>query len=744
MAVKDIAWKGRRIRKIKTGTVQINLGNRCNQSCTHCHIGASPNGDKNMDRQTATNVLNKLSTLQVDVEFTGGTPELNPNLGMFIEGLAGQNKKIAVRTSLTVLDLPEHSFFIDLYEKNGVKLIASLPSVFEDLTDGQRGKGVFKKSLDVLRKLNLIGYGTGRLALDLVYNPVGDYLPTAQAQVEKEYKQMLKDMHDVSFDNLITIVNSPITRFKNYLAKENKIEDYMRLLVDNFNPETLEKIMCRYQVSVDYRGHIYDCDFNLALGIRTKGYEDKKFWEIAFNDFSPEITCDVHCYACTVNAGSSCRGVLIKEETKTGFDAMENAKKYYGETLHGTSDLKTSACCTPDSLPAHVKKVLPYIAEEIKIKYYGCGSPIPLVLDGLRVLDLGCGTGRDTYVMSKLVGQNGFVYGLDMTEKQLEVARRYIPEQTARFGYERPNVRFIQDYIENAGEHFNDESLDLIISNCVIKRYSKRRSTNSRRTIKYSSFRNCGIWIHSKTDGISAGDRPFGKRFFLMRGDISFVVPVLRESERINGLIEHIMSLPGGEDCEIIVVDGSREEDTLKSITYDGILKISSPQGRGRQMNVGAKAAKGRILVFLHADTLLPNGALDKIRETLETHDAGAFSMGYDTSGPALDFLALASRIRARFTGVPYGDQAIFTKKEYFFEIGGYREIPLMEDVELMDRIKRSGGNICILKDRAMTSPRKMLADGILFSVMRNQAIKTLYLFGVDPGWLARLYYGRR
>ncbi len=229
-----------------------------------------------------------------------------------------------------------------------------------------------------------------------------------------------------------------------------------------------------------------------------------------------------------------------------------------------------------------------------------------------------------------------------------------------------------------------------------------------------------------------------------MRESISFIVPVLRESERINGLIEHVMSLSGGEDFEIVVVDGNEERDTLKSIAYDGILKISSPQGRGIQMNAGAQAAKGRILVFLHADTLLPNGALDKILETLETHDAGAFSMGYDTRGPILDMLALASRVRARFTGIPYGDQAIFMKREYFFAIGGYREIPLMEDVELMDRIKRAGGNICILKDRAMTSPRKMLADGILFSVIRNQAIKTFYLLGADPKWLARLYYGTR
>ncbi len=229
-----------------------------------------------------------------------------------------------------------------------------------------------------------------------------------------------------------------------------------------------------------------------------------------------------------------------------------------------------------------------------------------------------------------------------------------------------------------------------------------------------------------------------------MKESVSFIVPVLHESERINGLIDHIFSLEGADDCEIIVVDGSARADTLRSIDYDGILKVPSPPGRGIQMNAGAVAAKGRILVFLHADTFLPKGAIGAIREALETCDAGAFGMGYDARGPVLDFLALASCLRARFTGVPYGDQAIFMEKKYFTALGGYREIPLMEDVELMGRIKKGGGKIRILKDRAMTSPRKMLSDGILFSVMRNQAIKMLYLFGADPERLARLYYGPR
>jgi arsenite methyltransferase len=136
--------------------------------------------------------------------------------------------------------------------------------------------------------------------------------------------------------------------------------------------------------------------------------------------------------------------------------------------LKSTSDLKTGACCTPDSLPAHVKEVLPYIAEEIKERYYGCGSPVPLVLDGLRVLDIGCGTGRDCYIFSKLVGEKGFVHGIDMTENQIEIAYKYQNEQAARFGYEKPNVHFTHDYIENLETHFPENSFDLVVSNCVV------------------------------------------------------------------------------------------------------------------------------------------------------------------------------------------------------------------------------------------------------------------------------------
>jgi len=143
-------------------------------------------------------------------------------------------------------------------------------------------------------------------------------------------------------------------------------------------------------------------------------------------------------------------------------------KKYYGEVVQKTSDLKTDACCTAEALPAHIKRVLPLIEDEIKSKYYGCGPPIPQCIEGLKILDLGCGTGRDCYVMSKLVGPKGFVYGIDMTDNQIAIARKYIETQTEAFGYIRPNVKFIFDYIENIPKHFEKESLDVVTSNCVI------------------------------------------------------------------------------------------------------------------------------------------------------------------------------------------------------------------------------------------------------------------------------------
>ncbi|NQY24842.1 MAG: arsenosugar biosynthesis radical SAM protein ArsS [Campylobacteraceae bacterium] len=466
-------WENRVLLKNKFDLIQINIGDLCNLSCKHCHVGASPKGVKNMNKDTALKIIDKILSMKIQtIEFTGGTPEMNDNFLLFLEKLFEGGKTLVVRTSLTVLEDEKYSHFIDIYIKYKVKVIASLPSVFEETTSKQRGKGVYDSTIELLRRFNTMGYGKGDLNLDLVYNPVGTFLPAAQSQLELEYKTILKEKFDVSFNSLATIVNMPIKRFKFDLNKHKVLDEYMNTLRSKYNENTLDNIMCRNILSIDYEGYVYDCDFNLSLEMRIKAYENTYFWDIDFSNFKPEISFDSHCYACTVNSGSSCSGEVLKEKAvntkEEEMDYQENAKEYYGEILSSSSDLKTSACCTIDMIPKRIKDTLPYIMDEIKDKYYGCGSPMPEVLQGAKILDLGCGSGRDVYILSKLTGQEGFVYGIDMTKNQIDVAKKYQNEQTRRFEYKKNNTSFIHDYIENIDKHFKENSLDIVTSNCVI------------------------------------------------------------------------------------------------------------------------------------------------------------------------------------------------------------------------------------------------------------------------------------
>ncbi|MFH1379920.1 MAG: arsenosugar biosynthesis radical SAM (seleno)protein ArsS [bacterium] len=459
----------KKIPRIGMDLIQINLGNKCNQTCTHCHINASPKGSKNMSFATAQKIVSKLVKLPIkDVEFTGGAPELNPNLKYFIEQLSNQKKQITVRSNLTVLKIPTFARYIDLYKKHNVKVIASLPDIFPDTTDKQRGKGTFASSIDVIKQLNTLGFGNNGYCLDLVYNPSADFLPPDQFQLEQKYRVVLEEQYGISFNKLAAIVNVPIKRFKASLDKEGKYNDYLNLLKKKHNPSTINSIMCKKLITIDYQGYVYDCDFNLALDIKIKGYEKLKFWDIDFSHFNPEISIGDHCFACTVNMGSSCHGVTAPENKDSASKVTDLVKQYYGEELTKTEDLKTGACCTADAPPVHIQKILALIHDEIQMKYYGCGSPIPFSLEGLTILDAGCGTGRDCYIMSKLAGKDGFVYGIDMTKNQLDVAKKHLAEQSKRFGLKKPNVAFILDYLENITKHIKPNSIDVITSNCVI------------------------------------------------------------------------------------------------------------------------------------------------------------------------------------------------------------------------------------------------------------------------------------
>ena len=230
---------------------------------------------------------------------------------------------------------------------------------------------------------------------------------------------------------------------------------------------------------------------------------------------------------------------------------------------------------------------------------------------------------------------------------------------------------------------------------------------------------------------------------FETRMTFSIIIPVLHEGERILSLIDRIHALRPEEPYEIIVVDGSPESDTLEPLRErQDVITLASPLGRARQMNKGADIARGEVLLFLHADTKLPPGALGKITEVLRGSDAvgGAFDLGIASGKLSFKVIECAASIRSRLTRIPYGDQAIFVKKEYFDLIGGYRDIPLMEDIELMQRIRKRGNRICILKDRVETSPRRWDKEGILFCTLRNWTLSTLYYLGVSPERLDRFY----
>lgn len=226
---------------------------------------------------------------------------------------------------------------------------------------------------------------------------------------------------------------------------------------------------------------------------------------------------------------------------------------------------------------------------------------------------------------------------------------------------------------------------------------------------------------------------------------ISIIIPVMNEKLLINDLIAHIRSLDGSEHTQIIIVDGERDKRTVKAVKDPKVTKIVSSRGRARQMNEGARIAAGRTLLFLHADTRLPHNALLCIEEALANgrYTAGAFDLGIQSKKFVFRLIEYSASIRSRITRIPFGDQALFIKKEYFDAIGGFHDIPLMEDVEIMQRIKKRRDEICIVRQRVSTSPRRWIREGILHCTLRNWFLQFLYYSGIPPNRLARFYRHR-
>lgn len=457
--------------RLRLSILQVNLGNLCNQQCKHCHVNASPKGKRIMSKKTMDDCLQFLSRgSDLILDITGGAPELNPNFEYFVASARPLVKEIIVRSNLTVIFERGQENLVAFLKQNKAHLVCSLPCYTEENVDRQRGNGIFKKSIKALKILNYAGYGREpELKIDLVHNPSGAFLPAPQEKLEKDYRDTLEKEHGVSFNNLLTITNAPINRFKEYLDANHEYNRYIDLLVNNFNEEVVKDIMCRTLLSVGWDGVLYDCDFNQAKGMAIKDENNRK---LNIRDIVPDylegkdILFDDHCFSCTAGSGSSCQGVL---EPASMDNRRDMVKDYYGKTISARTDLKTSACCDLSSTPLYIRKINSLLAPEIIDKFYGCGSPIPLELKGRKILDLGCGTGRDSYILSYLAGEQGLVVGIDMTDEQLEVANRYIPIQMERFGFKKQNIKFIKGYIEDLkASGLDGDTFDTVVSNCVV------------------------------------------------------------------------------------------------------------------------------------------------------------------------------------------------------------------------------------------------------------------------------------
>ncbi|RBP49192.1 arsenosugar biosynthesis radical SAM (seleno)protein ArsS [Arenicella xantha] len=293
--------------------LQINLGKLCNLACHHCHVDAGPKRTEIMTWEVMQKILVWAAEANISkVDLTGGAPELNPHFRQFCTELLSMGIQITSRCNITVLFEPGQEDLAQWYADNRVRLVCSLPCYTEDNVDAQRGKGVFDKSIAGLQLLNRMGYGHDQdLSLDLVYNPGGAFLPPPQASLEQDYRQMLWDNFEITFSKLLAITNIPINRFAHALKRDGELEDYQHLLVSNFNAATVDQLMCRYLINLDWEGRVYDCDFNQMLEIPMNGGANRHLWELDVNDVpgSP-IATNRHCFGCTAGAGSSCGGVL--------------------------------------------------------------------------------------------------------------------------------------------------------------------------------------------------------------------------------------------------------------------------------------------------------------------------------------------------------------------------------------------------------------------------------------------------
>jgi radical SAM/Cys-rich protein len=301
-------------------TLQVNVGYRCNQSCVHCHVNAGPGRTEEMDGTTADVVIDFIARRRIStLDITGGAPELNPHFRRLVSAARGMAVKVMDRHNLTILEQPGQEDLGEFLAANQVEIVASMPCYLQDNVDKQRGKGAYDGSIRGLRKLNALGYGRhgSGLTLNLVYNPLGPSLPPPQAPLEADYRRILSERFGITFNNLFTLANMPIQRFGAILLSQGSFDAYLDMLLHAHRDDNLAGVMCRSMLSVDYRGYVYDCDFNqmLDLPLQRGGRAEIHLSELLDQDIAGNpIRVAGHCFGCTAGQGSSCGGALEAAE----------------------------------------------------------------------------------------------------------------------------------------------------------------------------------------------------------------------------------------------------------------------------------------------------------------------------------------------------------------------------------------------------------------------------------------------
>lgn len=294
--------------------LQVNLGKLCNMTCKHCHVDAGPQRREIMSHETAQACIQALADADIPtLDLTGGAPKMNPSFRFLVEEARRLDRHVIERCNLTILRAPGYTDLPEFLAQHQVEIVASLPCYLEENVDAQRGDHAFRRSIEVFRRLNELGYGSGHSGpqLTLVYNPIGPSLPPCQEQLEQEYRRELAARYGVEFNRLITITNMPIGRFLVELAELGRYDEYMEKLIAAYNPAAAAGVMCRTTLSVDWQGQLYDCDFNQMLGISVRRGLPQNIGQFDPRALAERlIVTGQHCYGCTAGNGSGCHGSI--------------------------------------------------------------------------------------------------------------------------------------------------------------------------------------------------------------------------------------------------------------------------------------------------------------------------------------------------------------------------------------------------------------------------------------------------